>query len=211
MYGTFHHFRTFDEVASATKQFTSKCSSVSRSSSHTGHLRNKFIPSRGSKFQGNGAVVELTLRVMINNDRRREVKYRQSQEVLVDIPENLVEDINIVAEHGLSSENTQSPGHIARMKISCLSKARRNLLLLAGNFKRTQRRETVVTGDGEEEVVSGDGEERKEREKRDKNELIILGECCSTPSEFFEDKRSLPFKYKIQKKEFQFSRDGMPR
>ncbi|GJR02549.1 hypothetical protein Tco_0525533 [Tanacetum coccineum] len=33
-----------------------------------------------------------------------------SQEVLVDIPENLVEDINIVAEHGLSSENTQSPG-----------------------------------------------------------------------------------------------------
>ncbi|GKE30924.1 hypothetical protein Tco_1446308 [Tanacetum coccineum] len=56
------------------------------------------------------AVVELTLRVTINNDRRREVKYRQSQEVLVDIPENLVEDINIVAEHGLSSENTQSLG-----------------------------------------------------------------------------------------------------
>ncbi|GJZ89040.1 hypothetical protein Tco_0660822 [Tanacetum coccineum] len=53
---------------------------------------------------------ELTLQVTINNGRRREVKYRQSQEVLVDIPENLVEDINIVAEHGLSSENTQSPG-----------------------------------------------------------------------------------------------------
>ncbi|GJU61531.1 hypothetical protein Tco_1243366 [Tanacetum coccineum] len=48
--------------------------------------------------------------VTINNDRRREVKYRHSQEVLVDIPENLVEDINIVAEHGLSSEKTQSPG-----------------------------------------------------------------------------------------------------
>ncbi|GJZ81315.1 RNA-directed DNA polymerase, eukaryota [Tanacetum coccineum] len=56
------------------------------------------------------AVVELTLRVTINNGKRREVKYRQSQEVLVDIPENLVEDINIVAEHGLSSKNTQSPG-----------------------------------------------------------------------------------------------------
>ncbi|GKB65011.1 reverse transcriptase [Tanacetum coccineum] len=35
---------------------------------------------------------------------------RVSQEVLVDIPENLVEKYNIVAEHGLSSENTQSPG-----------------------------------------------------------------------------------------------------
>ncbi|GJS05799.1 hypothetical protein Tco_0322307 [Tanacetum coccineum] len=56
------------------------------------------------------SVVELTLRVTINNDRRREVKYRQSQVVLVDIPENLVEDINIVAEHGLSSKNIQSPG-----------------------------------------------------------------------------------------------------
>ncbi|GKG15141.1 hypothetical protein Tco_0354741, partial [Tanacetum coccineum] len=33
-----------------------------------------------------------------------------SQEVLVDILENLVEDIKIVAEHVLSSENTQSPG-----------------------------------------------------------------------------------------------------
>ncbi|GKB93028.1 hypothetical protein Tco_0979165 [Tanacetum coccineum] len=55
-------------------------------------------------------VVELTLRVTINNARRHEVKYRQSQEVLVDIPKNLVEDINIVAENGLSSKNTQSPG-----------------------------------------------------------------------------------------------------
>ncbi|GKC07465.1 hypothetical protein Tco_0999075 [Tanacetum coccineum] len=80
--------------------------------------------------------------------------------------------------------------HIARMKISCLSKARRNLLLLAGNFKRTQRRETVVTGDGEE---------RKEREKRDKNESSLKA------------KEVFLFKYKIQKKEFQFSRDGMPR
>ncbi|GJY28812.1 hypothetical protein Tco_0404579 [Tanacetum coccineum] len=49
------------------------------------------------------AVVELTLRVMINNGRRREVKYRQSQEVLVDIPER-------ITEHGLSLENTQSSG-----------------------------------------------------------------------------------------------------
>ncbi|GKE61602.1 hypothetical protein Tco_1511969, partial [Tanacetum coccineum] len=48
-------------------------------------------------------VVELTLRVTINNDKRREVKYRQSQELLVDIPERII-------EHGLSSENTQSPG-----------------------------------------------------------------------------------------------------
>ena len=46
-------------------------------------------------------MVELTLQV-INNGRRREVKYRQSQEVLVDIPE-------MIAEHGLSSEITQSP------------------------------------------------------------------------------------------------------
>ncbi|GJT53201.1 hypothetical protein Tco_0988255 [Tanacetum coccineum] len=38
---------------------------------------------------------------MINNGRRREVKYRQSQEVLVDIPER-------ITEHGLSLENTQS-------------------------------------------------------------------------------------------------------
>ncbi|GKD23339.1 hypothetical protein Tco_1225042, partial [Tanacetum coccineum] len=49
------------------------------------------------------AVVELTLRVTINNGRRREVKYRQSQEVLVDIPER-------ITEHGLSSEITQSSG-----------------------------------------------------------------------------------------------------
>ncbi|GJQ93698.1 putative ribonuclease H-like domain-containing protein [Tanacetum coccineum] len=41
--------------------------------------------------------------VTINNGRRREVKYRQSQEVLVDIPER-------ITEHGLSSEITQSPG-----------------------------------------------------------------------------------------------------
>ncbi|GJV55767.1 putative ribonuclease H-like domain-containing protein [Tanacetum coccineum] len=40
--------------------------------------------------------------VTINNGRRREVKYRQSQEVLVDIPER-------ITEHGLSSEITQSP------------------------------------------------------------------------------------------------------
>ncbi|GKA13750.1 hypothetical protein Tco_0693396 [Tanacetum coccineum] len=49
------------------------------------------------------AVEELTLRVTINNGRRREVKYRQSQEVLVDIPERII-------EHGLSSEITQSLG-----------------------------------------------------------------------------------------------------
>ncbi|GJR47249.1 ALP1-like protein [Tanacetum coccineum] len=49
------------------------------------------------------AVVELTLRVTINNGRRREVKYRQSQEVLVDIPERII-------EHGLSSKITQSSG-----------------------------------------------------------------------------------------------------
>ncbi|GKB85255.1 putative RNA-directed DNA polymerase [Tanacetum coccineum] len=63
-----------------------------------------------NKWYQSRAVVELTLQVTINNGRRREVKYRQSQEVLVDIPENLAEDINIVVEHGLSSENTQSPG-----------------------------------------------------------------------------------------------------
>ncbi|GJV85198.1 retrovirus-related pol polyprotein from transposon TNT 1-94 [Tanacetum coccineum] len=34
---------------------------------------------------------------------------QKSQEVLVDIPDNLAKDINIVAEHGLSSEITQSP------------------------------------------------------------------------------------------------------
>ncbi|GKD10962.1 hypothetical protein Tco_1190647, partial [Tanacetum coccineum] len=45
-------------------------------------------------------VVELTLRVTINNGRRREVKYRQSE---VDIPER-------ITEHGLSSEITQSSG-----------------------------------------------------------------------------------------------------
>ncbi|GJR13216.1 hypothetical protein Tco_0795868 [Tanacetum coccineum] len=49
------------------------------------------------------AVVELTLRVTINNARRREVKYRQSQEVLVDIPER-------ITEHRLSLEITQSSG-----------------------------------------------------------------------------------------------------
>ncbi|GJX16312.1 hypothetical protein Tco_0217144 [Tanacetum coccineum] len=49
------------------------------------------------------SVVELTLQITINNGRRREVKYRQSQEVLVDIPER-------ITEHGLSSEITQSPG-----------------------------------------------------------------------------------------------------
>ncbi|GKD13910.1 callose synthase 5, partial [Tanacetum coccineum] len=49
------------------------------------------------------AVVELTLRVTINNGRRREVKYRQTQKVLVDIPEK-------ITKHGLSSEITQSSG-----------------------------------------------------------------------------------------------------
>ncbi|GKF38267.1 hypothetical protein Tco_0118328, partial [Tanacetum coccineum] len=52
----------------------------------------------------------LTLQVTITNGRRREVKYRHNQEVLVDISKNRVEDINMVVEHGLSSENTQSPG-----------------------------------------------------------------------------------------------------
>ncbi|GKB83477.1 hypothetical protein Tco_0950372 [Tanacetum coccineum] len=45
----------------------------------------------------------MTLQVTINNGRRREVKYRQTQEVLVDIPER-------ITEHGLSSEITQSLG-----------------------------------------------------------------------------------------------------
>ncbi|GKE78854.1 hypothetical protein Tco_1544974, partial [Tanacetum coccineum] len=53
-------------------------------------------------------VVELTLQVTINNGRRREVKYRQSQEVLVDIPER-------ITEHGLSSEITQSLGGSSNM------------------------------------------------------------------------------------------------
>ncbi|GJR90534.1 hypothetical protein Tco_0214545 [Tanacetum coccineum] len=56
-----------------------------------------------NKWYQSRAVVELTLQVTINNGRRREVKYRQSQEVLVDIPERII-------EHGLSSEITQSPG-----------------------------------------------------------------------------------------------------
>ncbi|GJT91072.1 RNA-directed DNA polymerase, eukaryota [Tanacetum coccineum] len=43
------------------------------------------------------AVVELTLQVTINNCRRREVKYRQNQEVLVDIPERII-------EHGLRTQ-----------------------------------------------------------------------------------------------------------
>ncbi|GJT11115.1 putative reverse transcriptase domain-containing protein [Tanacetum coccineum] len=46
---------------------------------------------------------DLKSEVTINNDRRREVKYRQSQEVLVDISER-------ITEHGLSSEITQSSG-----------------------------------------------------------------------------------------------------
>ncbi|GJS54742.1 hypothetical protein Tco_0628104 [Tanacetum coccineum] len=53
-------------------------------------------------------VVELTLQVTINNGRRREVKYRQSQEVLVDIPER-------ITEHGLSFEITQSLGGSSNM------------------------------------------------------------------------------------------------
>ncbi|GKG61886.1 hypothetical protein Tco_0623603, partial [Tanacetum coccineum] len=36
------------------------------------------------------------------------VKYRQSQEVLVDIPENRIKDINMVAEHGLSSKTLRA-------------------------------------------------------------------------------------------------------
>ncbi|GJW31425.1 putative ribonuclease H-like domain-containing protein [Tanacetum coccineum] len=62
------------------------------------------------------AVVELTLQVTINNGRRREVKYRQSQEVLVDIPER-------ITEHGLSSEITQSPGKRAARGPSQAAKA----------------------------------------------------------------------------------------
>ncbi|GJY91358.1 hypothetical protein Tco_0506554 [Tanacetum coccineum] len=62
--------------------------------------RGCYIPN---KWYQSRAVVELTLRVTINNGRRREVKYRQSQEVLVDIPER-------ITEHGLSSEITQSSG-----------------------------------------------------------------------------------------------------
>ncbi|GJS84019.1 hypothetical protein Tco_0750560 [Tanacetum coccineum] len=64
------------------------------------------IPQRVSHPQlqfGESTMVELTLQVTINNGRRREVKYRQSQEVFVDIPET-------ITEHGLSSENTQSSG-----------------------------------------------------------------------------------------------------
>ncbi|GJZ76475.1 factor of DNA methylation 2-like protein, partial [Tanacetum coccineum] len=67
-----------------------------------------FTAALSRDIQGNNtitatAVVELTLRVTINNGRRREVKYRQSQEVLVDIPER-------ITEHGLSSKITQSSG-----------------------------------------------------------------------------------------------------
>ncbi|GJV71630.1 myosin-J heavy chain [Tanacetum coccineum] len=53
--------------------------------------------------------------VTINNGRRREVKYRQSQEVLVDIPER-------IAEHGLSSGFTQSSGYNPTLNHSLLSK-----------------------------------------------------------------------------------------
>ncbi|GJU16123.1 hypothetical protein Tco_1144089 [Tanacetum coccineum] len=88
------------------------------------YIPNKWYQSRGSRRRNHTtwrrplqeeqrlcawfvifytAVVELTLRVTINNGRRREVKYRQSQEVLVDILER-------ITEHGLSLEITQSSG-----------------------------------------------------------------------------------------------------
>ncbi|GJT45697.1 putative reverse transcriptase domain-containing protein [Tanacetum coccineum] len=57
------------------------------------------ILCRGCYIPASGIRAEVT----INNDRRREVKYRQSQEVLVDISER-------ITEHGLSSEITQSSG-----------------------------------------------------------------------------------------------------
>ncbi|GKB21629.1 hypothetical protein Tco_0855552 [Tanacetum coccineum] len=56
-----------------------------------------FTAALSRDIQGNNtitvtAVVELILRVTINNGRRSEVKYRQSQEVLVDIPERIISD-----------------------------------------------------------------------------------------------------------------------
>ncbi|GKB16202.1 retrovirus-related pol polyprotein from transposon TNT 1-94, partial [Tanacetum coccineum] len=80
-------------LSSEITQSSGGSSDMSEGSENSGSFEN----------YGSSAVVELTLRVTINNGRRREVKYRQSQEVLVYIPER-------IKEHGLSSEITQSSG-----------------------------------------------------------------------------------------------------
>ncbi|GJR52790.1 ribonuclease H-like domain-containing protein [Tanacetum coccineum] len=58
--------------------------------------------------------------VTINNGRRRKVKYRQSQEVLVDIPKR-------ITKHGLSSEITQSLDFVQLQGALCLLQNSPNL------------------------------------------------------------------------------------
>ncbi|GJV42322.1 retrovirus-related pol polyprotein from transposon TNT 1-94 [Tanacetum coccineum] len=64
---------------------------------------------------------------------------QKSQVVLVDIPENLVENDSIVAEHGLSSKITQSPGGS-----SDTSEGSEN----SGSFKDSGRSDEEYSEDG---------------------------------------------------------------
>ncbi|GKA21073.1 hypothetical protein Tco_0701062, partial [Tanacetum coccineum] len=69
----------------------------------------------------------------------RDTKSHQSQVVLVDIPENLAENDSIVAEHGLSSEITQSPGGS-----SDTSEGSKN----SGSFEDSRRSDVEYSEDG---------------------------------------------------------------
>ncbi|GJV35715.1 hypothetical protein Tco_1408192 [Tanacetum coccineum] len=71
---------------------------------------------------------------------------KKSQVVLVDIPENLAENNSIVAEHGLSSEFTQSPGGS-----SDTSGGSEN----SGSFKDSRRSDEEYSEDGSSSKVGG--------------------------------------------------------
>ncbi|GKE59240.1 retrovirus-related pol polyprotein from transposon TNT 1-94 [Tanacetum coccineum] len=63
-------------------------------------IRSRYITFANSIYRARSATDSSSLTKPI----------QKSQVVLVDIPENLVENDSIAAEHGLSSEITQSPG-----------------------------------------------------------------------------------------------------
>ncbi|GKA51760.1 retrovirus-related pol polyprotein from transposon TNT 1-94 [Tanacetum coccineum] len=88
---------------------------------------------------------------------------QKSQVVLVDIPDNLAENDSIVAEHGLSSEITQSPGGS-----SDTSEGSEN----SGSFKDSGRSDEEYSEDGASSKEGGFETPRVRRSTRESSALV---------------------------------------
>ncbi|GKB39064.1 retrovirus-related pol polyprotein from transposon TNT 1-94 [Tanacetum coccineum] len=83
---------------------------------------------------------------------------QKSQVVLVDIPENLAENDNIVVEHGLSSEITQSPGGSSDTSEGSE---------ISGSFEDSRRSDEEYSEDGASSIEGGSETPQVRRSTRD--------------------------------------------